>query len=144
MTITSNCVTTRSTWVVIFFSIKASISTLTTLNYRFSNSLRLRTQAIFASRPGLAITSIVSFFDASNSPCTLAKKHLPSLDIVDIDVEACNVFAWGGKNPFEQACSIYDLLVKAMWPTQSTSNLLHSTKMPFPKANEIVVNDIRC
>jgi hypothetical protein len=84
----------------------------------------------------------VSFFDPSTSPCALAKKHLLSLDIVDIDVEACNVFAWGGKNPFEQACSIYDLLVRAMWLAQSTSNLLHSTKMPFLKVNEIVVDGI--
>jgi hypothetical protein len=31
------------------------------------------------------------------------------------------------------------LLVKVAWPTQSTYSLLHFAKIPFPKANEMVV-----
>jgi len=141
-TITLDYAAIRSAWAVIFSLFNASISTLATLSSRFSNSLRLHTQAIFASRLGLVETSIMSFFDASNSPCAVAKEHSPSLDIVDIDAQACNAFAWGGKNPSEWARSDCDLLVKVVWLAQSTSNLLCSAKMPFPKIDEIAADGI--
>jgi hypothetical protein len=80
-TIILDCAATRFAWVVVFFSLKANTSTLATLSSRFSNSLRLHTQAIFASRLGFAKTSIVSFLDPLISPCPLAKEHSPSLDI---------------------------------------------------------------
>lgn len=86
----------RFIWAVIFFSLKASTSTLVALNSRFSNSLKLHTQAIYASRLGFIETSIVSFLDPPISSCPLAKKHSPSLNIVDINIEICNAFAWGG------------------------------------------------
>lgn len=89
----------------------------------------------FARMPITSFSALISLY-------TFTKLHSPSINIVDINNEDCNPFTRGGKRCFTWAWSIYNLLVEVTWPTQSINRLLHSTEIPFAKANEIVVNSI--
>jgi len=107
-----------------FFSNNVNISTLVAISSRSINSFRLCTQIISALKltfVGVPITS----FDPLISPCPFARLHSLSLDIVDIDIKNYSAFMRGAKAPF--VClhgSICSLLVKVVWPTQSTYNPL--------------------
>jgi hypothetical protein len=82
----------------------------------------------------------ITYFSALISLYTFVKLHSPWIDIVDINNEDCCPFTRGGKTCFTWRWSIYNLLIEVAWPTQTTSRLLHSTEIPFTKANEITIN----
>jgi len=90
---------------------------------------------------GVPITS----FDPLISPCPFTRLDSPFIDIVDNDIENYSAFMRRAKAPFVWLHqSICSLLVKVVWPTQSTYNHLCSNEIPLSKAKKIAINNNEC